>query len=131
MSDLGEGTGQFDEVNLSASVCDRGYCVGDEVGADGSLGREGEDQARELAATGLGEGVDPYPFAQLDEGRRAEFEDVEEKIYDDVIVEELEARHRGEFLRNGQFAACGKAVDEDELQRINSCASDWHEVRGL
>jgi hypothetical protein len=34
-----------------------------------------------------------------------------------MVVEEFETRHRGEFLRNGQFAGCGKAVDEDEFQR--------------
>ena len=116
LPEFGKRAYEFDEVDFTACVVDGADCVGNETGAHCRLRRKSEDESFELGAASLCEDGEPDIFAQCDERWRAELEDREKKIDNQVIVEEPETCHRGEFLRNGQFTGCGEAVEEDEFQ---------------
>ena len=107
--------GELDEVDAALMLCDEFKQRGDEGGADGGLGSEGEDYAGELSAESVVEDGEPDLLAELDEGGGAEIEGGEEQIDGEMIVEEAKAGETREVLRDGEFAGGRHAVEEDEL----------------
>jgi hypothetical protein len=79
---------KFDEADLAVGLGDEILKIGDELGANGSLRCEGEDEAGELRVGRLLDDGEPDAFAELDEGLAAEVEEGEQEIDGEMVVKE-------------------------------------------
>ena len=79
--ELGEGAVEFDEVDVTAGLGEGFDEVGEEGGADGVFGVEGEDQGRQVGGCGFFEDGEPDVFAKGNEGLGAEVEDGEKHVH--------------------------------------------------
>ena len=107
LPELGEWARDLDGVDVDSGARREVDKVGDELAADGVLGYEGEDEAGEVSEGGALDDGEPEGFAELDEGFAAEFEDGEERVGGEVVVEELIAGGPGELFADGELAGGG------------------------
>ena len=118
-----------DEIDLPSGLFDQRDDALRKIGGDARLGMEGEDQ-RAFLRRSRAEHVEPHRLAQSDEGIAAKGKNRQQRIDDQMVVEQRQPGLRREFARDGQLARCRWTMDEDQPHppharnsiRVRSCA---------
>ena len=105
---------QLYEADLAAGVLNGRNRLVDKARVHGRFRREGEDGGDAILRRGL-EDREPYLLAQRDEGWRAEGEDRQERVHNEVIVEQAKAGQVVQRTADGQLSSGGRSVDEDQF----------------